>query len=138
MRPQGKISFGGLTLLLVIVGGLWALITIAPAYLDNLDMKEAVAAAVNKARQGHGDEPLQNGILQVANRVGTHLEEDEYGALVEKPGLGLTPENVIIERDFTDNTLVIRVEYQRFMQFKPLKQGVTLKFAPQSEGTFPR
>lgn len=135
---SGKVNVVSLLLVVAVVVGIWAAIGIAPAYLDNFDVEEAVASAVNSAAKGGwSDEQLANQILGKLNRVGTHWGEDSFGNQTELPGLGLTPENVTIERDMVANRITIAVEYDRAMKLKPLERRVEIHFASQREGTLP-
>ena len=136
--PSGKVNPVTLVLILAVVGGIWAVIDLSPAYLDQFDVDEAVASAVNTAAKGRlSDEQLATQILTKLNRVGKHWEEDSNGEQSELLGLGLTEDNVTVERDTVANRISIAVEYDRMMQLKPLSRLVKLHFSSKREGAIP-
>ncbi len=137
--PSGKVNPVSLVLILAVVGGIWAVVDLAPAYLDHLDVDEAVTSAVNTAGKGRwSDEQLTKQILGKLDRVGRHWEEDaSSGEPAELLGLGLTEENVVIERDTVANRISIAVEYDRMMQLKPLSRLVKLHFSAKRDGAIP-
>ena len=104
--------------------------------LDNLDVKEAIDVALNQAQRS--DDDLQRLILTRLSKVGTHPAEDDFGNAVEEPGLGLTEDNIYIERNEVAGTLLIRVSYDRVVQLKPSKSTYTLSFSPEKEGPVSR
>jgi hypothetical protein len=136
--PSGKVNPVSLVLILAVIGGIWAAIDLAPAYLDQFDVDEAVASAVNTAgKGGWSDEQLTKQLLGKLGRVGKHWEEDSNGEQAELLGLGLTEDNVTIERDTVANRISIVVEYDRMMQLAPLKRLVKLHFSSKGEGAIP-
>ena len=137
MKPYGKVNLVALALIAAVVGGLWYGICVAPAYLDNLDVSEAVAASIAKAKNFATDETIRGTILQASRRVGTHKADDGYGNITEQTGLGLTDDNIEIIRDSVQNMIQIRVEYEREMELKPLNRVVRLRFAVHKEGPIP-
>ncbi|MCY1078640.1 hypothetical protein [Archangium lansingense] len=133
-HPSGKISLGGLVLLTLIVGGIYVGVMVVPFYVDNLDVKEAVAAAHNRAAQGAPDDSLRNTIIERTSDLGTHWERDQFDRDILVPGLGLTPEQISIERSDVTGKVRIEVEYSRRVRFKPTSHVRTLKFRVVQDG----
>jgi len=122
-----------LLLLAVVAGGIYAVWTFSPAYLDNLDVQEAISVAFNQADK-RSDDALKAIIVNRLHRVGTHLADDGYGNITEKPGLGISADNIYVERDEVQGTLYIRVDYERQVKLKPTERWHTLRFSPEKDG----
>ncbi|MGA9526445.1 MAG: hypothetical protein WBV82_33660 [Myxococcaceae bacterium] len=135
-KPYGKIELGSLVLIAAIVGFVYSAWVFSTPVLDNLDVKEAIDMALNQSRRS--DHDLQRLILNRLSRVGTHQAVDDFGNEVEEQGLGLTEENVYVERDEVAGTLLIRVSYDRVVQLKPSQHTYTLSFSPEKEGPISR
>jgi hypothetical protein len=123
-------------LLGALVGGIYAVWAFSKPVLDNLDVKEAIAVALNQS--GRDDQALKSVIIDRLQRVGSHWAEDEYGNVVQREGLGLTPDDITVERNEVAGTLFIRVDYERVVPLPPSKSTYTLRFSPQKEGTISR
>ena len=133
-HPSGKISFGGLVLLTLVAGGLYAGVMFVPFYVDNLDVKEAVAAAHNRAAQTADDDTLRNVIIERTSEMGSHWERDQFDRDIQVPGLGLTPEQITIERSDVSGKVRIQVDYTRRVRLKPTKNVRTLRFRVVKDG----
>src|SRR5262245_66559475 len=89
-RPRGAVNLVNTTLLLLLLGGgYWAYLYI-PLWLDDLDIRESVAAAFGQMSTNFDDQYIRSVVLSRARTVGTHWEE-QAGKRVEVPGLGLDP-----------------------------------------------
>jgi hypothetical protein len=132
-HPSGKISFGGLVLLTLVAGGIYLGVMILPLHVDNLDVKEAVAVAFNRAQTSNDDE-LRALIIERTSEMGTHMERDEFDRDIQVPGLGLTPDDITIERSRVNQSVRIEVNYVRKVQFKPAKHIRTMRFRVVKEG----
>ena len=133
VRTSGKVNLIGLALILALIVGIWAVVIFSPIYLDNLDVKEAVAAAYNQA--GHDSEEALRTLIKARTfRVGTHKEDDGQGNWVEKTGLGLTDEMITIERNPEMTQALIRIDYDREVELKPFKRIRIIHFSPQLKG----
>lgn len=130
--PSGKISFVGLVTLLVIVGGIWWAYLFVPTLTDDIDVQNAVDIAFNNARRG--DDFMKAMIENKLRYVGTHREDDGYGNIVVKRGLGLTDDDIVIDRDPAENELTVQVNYAREIRLKPLNRWVVWHFHPSKEG----
>ncbi|WP_152622591.1 hypothetical protein [Archangium violaceum] len=132
-HPSGKISFGGLVLLILVVGGLYLGVMLIPVYADNFDVKEAVAVAFNRSPTSD-DEMLRRVIIERTSQVGTHWDTDKFDQDILVPGLGLTDENITIERSTVSPNVRIEVEYERRVQLKPTNHVRVIRFHVVKEG----
>jgi hypothetical protein len=133
-HPSGRISFGGLVLLTLVAGGIYLGVMFVPFYVDNLDVKEAVAVAYNRAARTTDDESLRTGIIESTSNMGTHWERDQFDRDILMPGLGLTPEQILIERSDVTRDIRIQVDYTRRVRLKPTNKVHTLHFSVVREG----
>jgi hypothetical protein len=138
VRHAGKVSLGTLLLLSVLGGGLYLVITVAPFYVDHMDVKEAVAAAHNLAAIQTNDGHLRSEIRQRTSQMGTHVERDSWGVDHVVPGLGLTEDQMVIERSGVSDNVRIEVTYERQVHFKPFNYVRTMCFSAVKEGAPPR
>jgi hypothetical protein len=133
-HPSGKISFGGLVLLLLIAGGIYLGVMLVPVYVDNFTVKEAVTVAHNRIAQGADDESIRNVIMERTSRLGYHWERDRFDQNIRVPGLGLQPEQIIVERSMVTPSVKIQVDYERRVRFAPSKYVRTIRFRVVREG----
>ncbi len=133
-HPSGKISFGGLVLLLLIAGGIYLGVMFVPVYVDNFTVKEAVTVAHNRIAQGADDESIRNVIMERTSRLGYHWERDRFDQNIRVPGLGLQPEQIIVERSMVTPSVKIQVDYERRVRFAPSKYVRTIRFRVVREG----
>lgn len=138
MKANGKVSLASLVLMAAVAGGIYSVIFIVPVYLDNLDVKEAVDAAFNMSGKAN-DDRLRIEIKEKVNKktVGSHKEDDGYGNIKEVGGLGITDEQIVIERDMVHNTVRIVVDYEREVELKPTKKIRVISFHVEKEGIPP-
>lgn len=129
-RLRGAVNLVNLTLLVAVVSGSYLAWIYIPLWLDDLDVREALAAgagqltAENTALDAAG---VQNLVAQRLSRVGSHWEEQD-GKQVEVPGLGLEPDDVQIERGADGKSGRVTVDYARTVRLKPLDRYWTLRF----------
>jgi hypothetical protein len=138
VRDSGKVSLGTLVLLLLLGGAVYVAALYAPLYVDSLDVKEAVAAAHNLAGRNLNDSVLRNEIRQRTSQMGTHEEPDGWGATRTVPGLGLTDEQIRIERNGVTGSVRIEVLWDRTVVLKPTRRTHTFHFRALKEGLPPR
>jgi len=138
MRNAGKVSLGTLVLLALIAGGIYFVVTVAPFYVDHLDVKEAVSAAHNLAGRNGNDGVLRAEIRERTSRMGEHVEKDTWGVERVVPGLGLTDEQILIERSSVTQNVRIEVFYEREVQLKPSSYIHKLQFTAVQEGIPPQ
>lgn len=137
-RPYGKINIVALLMLAGVVIGIWLLITIGPAYLDNLDVKEGVSETLNQLLQNYTDEQLKARLVAKLATVGDHLADDGYGTITRQRGLGITADDIEIERDDVHGTATITVSYTRVMELKPLNKEREINFVVSRTGPLHR
>ena len=133
-HPSGRISLGSLVFLTLIGGGIYVGAMVVPFYVDHLAVKEAVAVAHNLAARNNSDAMLRGTIRERTSQMGSHWERDQYDKDVLKPGLGLTDDQIIIERSEVTQSVRIEVSYERSFQLKPTKYVHTLHFSAVKEG----
>jgi hypothetical protein len=133
-HPSGKVSLGSLVFLALAAGVIYAGVMVVPFYVDNLDVKEAVAVAHNLAGKNYSDAMLRSTIRERTNELGSHWEIDEFNSDVLKPGLGLKDEQILIERSDVTQNVRIEVSYERTLQLKPTSSVRTLHFSVVKEG----
>jgi hypothetical protein len=132
--PSGKVSFGGLVLLILLAGAIYAAAILVPVYVDNITVKEAVTAAHNRAIQVYDEDAMRNTILERTSRLGYHWQYDKFGKPTRMPGLGLKPEQIVIERSNVNSSVLVQVEYDRTVRFKPTSYVRTIHFRVAKEG----
>ncbi|AKJ03380.1 hypothetical protein ATI61_115153 [Archangium gephyra] len=132
-HPSGKISFGGLVLLILVAGGIYLGAMLVPFYVDNLDVKEAVTAAFNRSPTAD-DDSLRRLIIERTGQMGSHWETDQFDQDILVPGLGLTADNITIERSSVSPEVRVEVEYTRRVRFKPTQHVRVLRFHVVKEG----
>ena len=136
-RLRGAVNLVNLTLLVAVVSGSYLAWIYIPLWLDDLDVREALAAgagqltAENTALDAAG---VQNLVAQRLSRVGSHWEEQD-GKQVEVPGLGLEPDDVQVERGADGRTGRVTVDYTRTVRLKPLNRYWAVRFHTTREAT---
>ena len=133
-HPSGKVSLGGVLFLALLAGGVYAAAMFGPLYVDNFDVKDAVAVAHNRAAQGADDAQLRDTIIERTGRMGTHWETDKFDRDYVVPGLGLKPEQILIERSSVTPRVRIQVDYVRRVRLKPLDRVETVHFRVEKDG----
>lgn len=138
MTPRGGVNVLGVLLVFGLVAGAYWLYVYSPVYLDNLDVREGVAEAYNIRSSRDGD--LRVAIQRHANDpgVGWHREDDGWGYVKIVGGLGITDDQITIERDEVNNRITIRVTYSREVQLKPTAQVRHVKFVVEKVGPLSR
>jgi hypothetical protein len=137
MRPSGKVSLGNLVLLALVAGAIYYVVIVVPLHVDHLDVKEAVAAVHNQAGRTRNDQQLRFEIRSRTNQMGQHVEYDRFGNPNVVPGLGLTDDQIIIERSNVDNSVRVEVSYSRTVRLKPTQREYTLHFRAVKDGIPP-
>lgn len=136
MKPYGKVELANLILLAVLAGFIYSVIIFSPPVLDNLDVKEAISTALAQARRLNDDQ-LKALIVSSVDDTGWHWEENEVGEMVEVPGLGITNDDIFIDRNTVAGVITIRVSYARHIRLKPTQKTVTMEFSPEKEALLP-
>ncbi|MBF5043979.1 hypothetical protein FGE12_16385 [Aggregicoccus sp. 17bor-14] len=131
-------SLGTLVLLLLLGGAVYAASLYVPLWVDSLDVKEAVAAAHALSGQNTNDALLRNEIRNRTTHMGTHVESDGWGGTRTAPGLGLTDDQILIDRDPVTGSVRIEVSWDRPVTLKPTARVHLFHFRVVKEGLPPR
>ena len=118
--------------------GIWWVVTFAPIYLDNIDVKDAVAGGFNESNRK--DDISTSGAIRAKcnmSTLGDHEEDDGYGTIKTVGGLGIKEENVTILRDEVTKRISIVVEYERKVLLRPTSKVKFVKFRVVKEGPIP-
>lgn len=97
---------------------------VGPLYWDNLAAKEAADEAFSVWVLS-GEKEAQMRLLNRLNDRSpdtSHYEVDADGVESVKPGYGLTEDNITFIFDEAAKKLTVRIEYDRIVEFKPLKK----------------
>ncbi len=133
MNASGKISLPNLILLLVVASAIYLGVLLFPVMLDHFEVKNQINVALNRAYQLE-DRRLAGQIAEGLGRVGTHWTANPYGELEEAVGLGVTAEQIVVERNTVAQTIRIAVPYERQVRLKPTQKFLTIRFSPEREG----
>ena len=134
-RPRGAVNLVNLTLIVLVLAGAYLAWLYVPLWLDDLDVREAVAAAVGQLtiESSTLDGQIRQRLATQLGSVGTHWE-DQDGKRVEVPGLGIEADDVQIERSPEAKTGRVTVDYARTVRLKPLQRYWTIRFHTSREG----
>lgn len=135
VRPTGKVNLMGLAIVLAFVGAIYWAVLMGPVQLDNLDVREEVTATFNESAR-ISPELLMPKLLAKLNhpKLGSHYEVDDNGVKVKTGGLGLTEDNIIIERDEEAQTSRVRVEYIREVNMVPFGKWRKVRYVVEKSG----
>ena len=125
-----------LTLLAAAVSGAYLAWLCVPLWLDDLDVREALAAGAGQLVSENTalDAPMiQKMVAARLAGVGNHWEERD-GKQVEMPGLGVDPADVQIERAADGKTGRVTLDYTRTVKLRPLNRFWTIQFHTSREG----
>lgn len=109
-------------------------VTFSPTYIDHVDVIQAIRNAAVSARQ-LPENMIRDRLISQLNQVGSHFEETAQGESVERHGLGLTANDVVVHVDPKTKEYQISVSYQRRVRLVPTNRFVTIDFSPHREGT---
>jgi hypothetical protein len=127
-----------LLLLVVVAGAIFVGVKVVPVYVDHMDVVEAVDATFNLAGRNNNDGILRGEIRSRTTRMGSHVETDSWGVEHVVPGLGLTDEQILIERSRITDNVKIEVAYEREVSFSPFGYTRTMQMRAVKEGLPPR
>jgi hypothetical protein len=136
-RPRGAVNLVNLTLTVTVVSGAYLGWLWIPLWLDDLDVREALAAGAGQlTSENLGVDPaaIQKNVVTRLAQVGYHWEEQD-GKQVQVPGIGLEPDDVQIERAADGRSGRLTVDYGRTVKLKPLERYWTVKFHTTREAT---
>jgi hypothetical protein len=136
--PNFVKNLGMVAMLAVLAGVIYVGAKIVPFYVDNMDVQEAVEAAHNLSGRNTNDSILRAEIRDRTNRMGTHVESDSWGVDQVVPGLGLTDDQITIERSPITDNVRIEVVYQREVDLSLLNRVHVLELRAAKEGIPPK
>ena len=113
-RPSGKVNLIAVVVIAAVLGGIWWIVNYAGVYLDNLGAHDAVRGAFNQAFR-ETDMFLKHDIENKLNlsTAGEHEETDALGVTKTAKGLGITDDDIEVERDEVAKTISITLTYKR-------------------------
>jgi hypothetical protein len=139
VRPTGAVNPVSVLLVIAGAGAIYYAVMFGPLYIDNMSVKQAAEVGLTAGRGP--EESIRDVVLRTINTgpeaVGTHMEEDAEGNLVEKRGLGLTEENVSVFKDEAAKTVRISIDYSRTVRLKPTQKTRTVSLHAEKEGPIP-
>lgn len=127
-KKHGKIDLFGLFLLFMLAFGIYAGLMFVPVYIDNFSVSHAVAVGCNLASIGSTDRKVRTEIRELLRPGG----DDAV------PGLHLTDDQIVIERNHTAQTVSVHLDYARHVKLAPFGRTVTVAFHPKSESPMRR
>ena len=130
--PRGAVNPLSVLVILAIAVAIYCVAIFSGAYLDNIDVTDAVVSAYNQTGQVP-DEQIINVLRDKLKRIGTHREPNEDGEVVEVMGLGAQDEDVTYERN-PDNTVTVQVRYVREVRLKPTSRWTKIRFTAKKAG----
>ncbi|MBX5481066.1 MAG: hypothetical protein IRZ16_04330 [Myxococcaceae bacterium] len=135
MNARGKVSLGTVFWILILSVVVYCLWMFVPVYADDFDVRDALAEAINNSNLS--DDILRASILAKLNKrsVGWHFETDPVtGEDRVVGGLGLTNDDIVIDRNTVVDHITIRVPYRRVVVLRPTAYRVILNFETQKDG----
>lgn len=134
--PKAVKNLFTLLVIVVVLGVIYVAAKVVPFYVDNMDVEEAVGAAFNMAARSN-DGAMRGEIRLRTTRMGSHVETDSWGVDHVVPGLGLSDDQIEIERSKVFDDVRIEVTYQREVEFGLFDRTHTLEFHVVREGIPP-
>lgn len=137
MRNNGETNPGTYVVGALLLGAGFYAFHVAPVYWGNLEAKEAAAEAFS-AYILKGEEVAKSNLLIRLNDRSpdmTHYETDEDGVESIKPGYGIREDAVTFTLDESTRKLTVRIEYDRLVEFKPLKKRKLYHLVAEKTGT---
>lgn len=133
MRRNGESNPVTYIVVVLLVAAAFYVFHVGPVYVDNMEVKEAANEAFN-VYWLNGEDAARNKLVGRLNRgVGAHLAVDENGVESWPAGLGIDPERVtFVETD--DGQLTVTVNYDRVIEFSPLKKRKTFNVTATKVG----
>lgn len=115
---RGKIDLVGFLLLVVIASGIYAALMFVPVYIDNLYVSQALTVGSNLASRGFTEDKVR---MEIRERL-------RNGGDNAVPGLNLTDDQIVIERNETTQMVSVRLDYARNVRLEPFDRIVRLAF----------
>lgn len=113
-----------------VLAAIYAAVMFGPLWIDHFAAKDLVNSTFNQFRE-LGPDQFKIELLRKLNLVdwATHQEQDDYGAMRDAPGLGLTDDDVFVEFEDRTKILWVKVNYTRRVVLKPTDKVRVFKFS---------
>ena len=136
MRNNGETNPGTYVAVVLIAAVGFYCFHVVPVYWDNLEAKEAASEALSVYIL-KGEKSAREGLMFRLNGNATvrHYEVDDEGVESIKPGYGILEDNVVIDVDEKMNKIVVRITYDRIVEFSPLKKRKSYHLVAEKIGT---
>lgn len=137
MRNNGETNPVTYLVLALVAGAVFYGYHVGPLYYDNLAARD-IAGEGFSVFILKGEAQAVEGMLLKANVMSpdtSHYEVDKEGVESVKPGYGLTEDNITIVFDENTRKLTVRIEYDRIVEFKPLKKRKSYHLVAEKTGT---
>jgi hypothetical protein len=140
---SGQIQFSLVLVVLVALLGGYFFYALYPAFLDEIDVRQAIQAVANDGWHLKGREDLHRQVMDKLAVIGSHPDVRDDGTPIVVRGLGVPDDDVIITCTDPIQTcsdangkVFIEVRYQRVMPL-PWWTGktVSLRFSPHADAT---
>jgi hypothetical protein len=136
--PNVTKNLGTIAVVAVLAAVIYVAAKIVPFYVDHMDVKEAVEAAFNLAGRNTNDSILRAEIRDRTKLMGNHVETDSWGVDHVVPGLGLTDDQITIERSRITDNVRIEVLYHREVDLALFNRVHVLELRAIKEGIPPQ
>ena len=136
VRKNGETNPVTILVILLLAAAGFYIFHVGPLYMDNLEAREAAAEAFN-VYFVDGEAIARPRLMIRLNQKTpstSHYEVDEDGVESVKPGFGLKDENVTFSFDETTKRLLVRIEYDRIVEFAPLKKRKVYHLVAEKTG----
>ncbi|MGI5864190.1 MAG: hypothetical protein ACOX6T_19340, partial [Myxococcales bacterium] len=104
-----------------------------PAYVEAYQVKQVLREAVNLAYREPNDDKVRTFIQNKCKQIGSHYEIRD-GEERNLPGIVLLDDHVFVNRDTSEQTIVLQVEYEKYIYFPFTKKQRVLQFSPSVKG----
>lgn len=136
MRNNGETNPVTYLVLALVAAGLFYGYHVAPLYYDNLAARDAAGEAFAVYILKGEKVALDNMLIRLNSKSPdtSHYEVDKDGVEQILPGYGLTEDNVTFTFDEASRKLTVRIEYDRIVEFKPLKKRKSYHLVAEKTG----
>ena len=137
MRNNGETNPVTYLLVVLAAAALFYGYHVGPLYYDNLAARDAAGEAFSLFILQGEPRAKQNLLIRLNAKSPdtSHYEVDKDGVEGIKPGYGLTEDNVVFNFDESTRKLTVRIEYDRIVEFSPLKKRKSYHLVAEKTGT---
>lgn len=131
-EQRGGVSGWAVIFLTALAGMIYSIVSLGPAFYQNLEAKQAMREVANMAHMEKSDDRLTYELIRRIARVGSHFVVED-GERVEVSPIMIEEDQVDIERREEEQMIIIRMRYTRQVTLPGLKKTVKLNFSPEIE-----